>query len=104
METTITLNFPNKEMLTIEHCRLDVNRGLKNLSINVTNQNNDFSLNAIFNRIVENIGNDETFTVTVASENGQAVFQNITANYHLTAHAEILSFFQKQEITKQDEQ
>jgi len=99
-KAVLYLQFANHLLVFSEYSTLDISRRGNEFNINVTNQNADLAFNAIYNKFLEYLEKDKTFTVTVKKENGEATFHNIAADYHLTGQGELLHF---KKITEQTE-
>ena len=90
----IIMRFNAGELTLEEFDTIGINRQRNQFDVNVTNDRADFALNAVFDNITALLGDDETFTMIIKQDNGQAEFNHITVTYHLTSQAEILNFSQ----------
>lgn len=100
MAITVIINFPNGKTLDIDkYTGINVSRNGRQLDINITNAENDFMLNAAYDKILTLQGNAETFDITLkANESGGAEFSGIEANYYNSGDLEVLHLATKQNV------
>jgi len=104
--TALILHLPANDLLLDKYSTLDMSRQNNEFHINVTNNEPDLAFNALFDEIRERLGEEITFSVTVKKEKGQATFNAVAVDYHLTGQGEILHFskpIQQQEQEQQEE-
>ncbi|MCL2248664.1 MAG: hypothetical protein FWC13_05295 [Oscillospiraceae bacterium] len=96
MEKSLILRFKNATDLRIgieENSTLDITRHGRQTSINVTNAEKSFTLNALYDEILERAEVNETFDIELCIDSmGTATFPNMGASYHLHEGRELLSF------------
>ncbi len=98
MAMAIILGFSNNKTLEVKnYTSINLNRNGRQLDINVTNTNNDLSLNAVYDRIIELQGSYDTFGVTVEAGESKAEFSGIEANYYNSGDVEVLHLATKHE-------
>ena len=97
------MHFTGRELTLDEYTTLDINRQGDQLHINATNTGQDMAFNSFYDKILEHLGDDETFTITIKKEKGAATFTDMTADYYLNSAAEILHFGRRIAEQKQDE-
>lgn len=104
MDIALILNFSGGEIVLEEYSRIDISRHGNEVHINVSNDNPDMAFNDKYNIILDLLGNDETFSVTVKKEKGQATFENMAADYYLTNDGEMLHFGTKPEQQQEQQE
>jgi hypothetical protein len=97
---SLSLHFASGQ-IDIGDYQLDIQRQENRNHINITNSGMDFALNAIYEQILELMGDDEEFTVKVKSEAGGVTFDHMTADYYFNTTMEILHFG-KREIQQEN--
>ena len=89
---TLILHLPARDLYLSKYSTLDINRRCKEFYINLTNNEPDFAFNAVFDEILEGLGESKTFSITAAKEKGTAEFEDASVDYHHTGQGEILYF------------
>jgi len=97
MATVLTIHLKDTDLVIKEFTRLDMSRNDEATNINISNDENNLALNSLFDKIKENLGKNETFSITIEKEAGKAKFDNMAATYHLNTNVEILHFSQTQQ-------
>ena len=101
---TLTLHFPDEgELVFEEYTTLDINRQRNQFNINATNTENDFAFNATFDSIMEHLGDEEFFSVTIENKRGTVEIDRMTVHYYLTNESEILHFSQNLDEGRENE-
>lgn len=102
----LILHLPGHDLTLDTYSTLDINRHGNEFGINVTNNEPTFAFNTLFEEITKCLDGEKSFSLTVKKEKGQAVFNPVSADYHLTGQGEILHFskpIQQQEQEQQEE-
>ena len=92
MDTALILHLTGPEIVIDTYNTVDISRRKNELHINVTNVIGNLAFNGIFEQIQEHLGDDESFSITIKQEKGQATFADMAVSYHLNAGGEVLHF------------
>jgi hypothetical protein len=97
LSITIIMHFDGGvELILSEYTTIDVSRRGKDLHINITSTAGDMALNAIYDKILEYLGEKESFDIVIKQgDKGSATFENMMADYHVNDYREVLHFTQK---------
>jgi len=104
MTIKLLLHFAEEEISITHYSTLDINRQGEHLNVNITNTNDDMAFNTIYDKILEFLVKDETFSLSIQKEKGKATFADMTADYYLNGDAEILHFGRLIEENQQEKE
>jgi hypothetical protein len=88
----LIIHFASKEIIVSEYSTMDINRQGEQLHVNLTNDKDDLAFNSIYDEILELLGKEKTFAITIQKEKGKATYADISVDYHLNGDVEILHF------------
>lgn len=89
---SLVLHLPGHDLFFYDYTTLDIGRRGNEININITNSTPDLAFNATFDKILELLGNEESFSITVVTEKGEVTFHSMAADYHLNNATEVLHF------------
>jgi len=92
MDIVLILHFTAGELAIKEYTSLDISRRENEIHVNITNDKGNFAFNSLYDKILELLGDDESFKIEIKQEAGGATFTDIAADYHLNNAAEVLHF------------